>query len=225
MSKSPDFIRYLRSLGAKTIIEKLSPYLTDERKQKIDPVVKYRIQSIQTAVEAPSDIHNALAMVRTAEALGLTDAHLIGKPRKGRGRQTMRGSDRWMNLHSHSSLDTFQKSMKGFVIYGATPHGNTPLHALSLDRPCCFLFGNEKNGLTDAALNICTSHFTIPMYGFCESFNLSVAAAITLHHAVTEKRKLLVSPGDLSIEEKQAEIAWFYFKSAGKQLSNLILNR
>jgi len=223
MPKSPDFLDHLHSLGAETIIEKLSPYLTDERKERIFPVVDHRIKSIQAAVEDPSDIHNALAIVRTSEALGMTDAHLIGEPRKGKGRQTMRGSDRWMNLHSHETLEQFQAETKGLKIYGATPRGEVSLNEIPLDKPCCFLFGNEKKGLTEDALKICDIRFTIPMYGFCESFNLSVAAAITLHHAVTQKRAITDATGDLSTEEKQTEIAWFYYKSAGKRLADQIL--
>lgn len=225
MSKSPEFIHYLNSMGAAQIISKLSPYLTDERKERILPIVDHRIKSVQAAVEDPCDIHNALAIVRTAEALGLTDAHLIGEPSKGKGRQTMRGADRWMNLHSHNSLEIFQTAMEGMVIYGASPRGSIPLEEVPLDTPCCFLFGNEKKGLTEAALEICNLHFSIPMYGFCESFNLSVAAAITLHRAVTRKKELMNSHGDLTYEEKQMEIAWFYFKTVGSQLSRLLLGQ
>lgn len=225
MSKSPDFIKYLDKWGADAIIQKLVPYLTEERKERILPVVDHRIKSIQVAVEDPSDIHNALAIVRTSEALGLTDAHLIGEPSKGRGKQTMRGSDRWMNLKSHFHLDNFKKEMdhRGLIIYGATPRGKTPLEEIPLDKPCCFLFGNEKQGLTQEALDICSVHYTIPMFGLCESFNLSVAAAITLHYAVTKKRKILSASGDLSDTEKLIEIAWFYYKSTGSRLVNQIL--
>lgn len=226
MSKSPDFITRLKKWGAEAIIDKLSPYLTEERKKRILPIVDHRIQSIQIAVEDPSDIHNALAIVRTSEALGLTDAHLIGEPSKGRGRQTMRGSDRWINLHSHISLENYKQLMEEnhLVIFGATPHGKVPLEEIPLDQPCCFLFGNEKQGLTKEALDICKIHYTIPMYGFCESFNLSVAAAITLHHAVKQKRELLASNGDLSNAEKMIEIAWFYYKSTGSRLANQIID-
>ena len=111
MSKSPEFIEQMEKWGADAIIKKLAPYLTEDRKQRILPVIDHRIKSIQAAVEDPSDIHNALAIVRTAEALGLTGAHLIGVPRKGKGRQTMRGSDKWMNIHSHDSLADFYKFM------------------------------------------------------------------------------------------------------------------
>ena len=109
------------------------------------------------------------------------------------------------------------------AIYGATPRGDTVLEDIPLNRPCCFLFGNEKKGLTEEALEICDIRFTIPMYGFCESFNLSVAAAITLYSAVNRKRDLLDASGDLSEAEKQTEIAWFYYKSTGNRLASQIL--
>jgi tRNA (guanosine-2'-O-)-methyltransferase len=221
MPKSPEFEKQLCIWGSQKIIERLSPYLTIERKEKIIPVVDQRIKSIQAAVEDPLDIHNALAIVRTAEALGLTDAHLIGQPNKGKGRQTMRGADRWMNLHSYESFPDFAYKQKclGFRVYGATPEAALNLDQVPLDVPCCFLFGNEKKGLSREALDACDLHYRIPMHGFCESFNVSVAAAISLYDAVRRKRRQLLDLGDLSEQEKLCEIAWFYYKSAGARIA------
>lgn len=227
MSKSPVFEELLKKYGAETIIDRLAPFLTENRQERIIPVLDHRLGSIQVAVENPTDVHNSLAVVRTAEALGMLHTHLIGHPQKKKGRQTMRGSDRWVNLYRYETFSAFNTEIKknGIKLYGATPRGTIPMEAVPVYQPCCFLFGNEAIGLTDEALNACDLHYQIPMYGFCESYNLSVSAAITLYDATRRKRKTLTSLGDLSEEEKTLEKAWFFIKSAGSELATKILSR
>jgi tRNA (guanosine-2'-O-)-methyltransferase len=54
------------------------------------------------------------------------------------------------------------------------------IHELPLDSKLALLFGSEKEGLTEQALQISDFKFRIPMYGFTESFNLSVSVALSL---------------------------------------------
>ena len=46
------------------------------------------------------------------------------------------------------------------------------------------MFGNEENGLGEYALKMADHRMIIPMYGFTQSLNISVSAALTLHHLV-----------------------------------------
>jgi tRNA (guanosine-2'-O-)-methyltransferase len=45
------------------------------------------------------------------------------------------------------------------------------------------VFGNEQYGVGAAARSLCDGRYTIPMTGFAQSLNVSVAAAITLYAA------------------------------------------
>lgn len=82
------------------------------------------------------------------------------------------------------------------------------------DRPICVVMGNEERGISDKMRNLADETFYLPMCGFAESFNLSVATAITLAHmsAVSNRRQNEVDgaemkgplrPGDLDPHELQ----------------------
>ena len=99
------------------------------------------------------------------------------------------------------------------------------LEILPLDHPICFLFGNEKEGISDEAKKGCDLLFRVPMFGMVESYNLSVAAAITLYDYLRKKRKKLQRNGDLDLQEMIEEKARFYVRSLGIEQSSEILKR
>jgi len=226
MSKNPLFHNLIQKFGPQKIIDSLSEHVLDQRKEKIDPVLENRIKSIHIAVESPADIHNALAIVRTCEAMGVCNQHLIGwKNRKQKGKKTMQGADRWTNLAHYDDLKEFRHSInqQGLILAGASPRGTVCLDQLPIDRPICLIFGNELFGLSEDAEKSCDLLYQIPMFGFTESYNLSVSAAISLYDILKRKRSLLNATGDLTEEEKLIEKAWFYLKTLGTENSHKIL--
>ena len=56
--------------------------------------------------------------------------------------------------------------------------------------PVALVFGTEKKGISEEILDFADNTLAIPMYGFTESFNVSVAAAICMYEL---KQKLLKS--------------------------------
>jgi tRNA (guanosine-2'-O-)-methyltransferase len=56
------------------------------------------------------------------------------------------------------------------------------------------VFSNELEGAKEEVLGRIDGFFTIPMAGFSQSLNVSVAAGIVIHHVLTKKRKA----GDLA---------------------------
>jgi tRNA G18 (ribose-2'-O)-methylase SpoU len=81
----------------------------------------------------------------------------------------------------------------------------------STNKPICIVMGNEESGISDEMRGQMKGLFTLPMVGFAESFNLSVATAITLAHlsaASTAKgsghtHTGPLRPGDLTQHERQ----------------------
>ena len=203
------------------IIETLGFFLTDERRKRIDQVLAKRVKGIQVALEAPADIHNALAVTRTGEALGVYQFHLIAAQlAKGQGKSTMRGSSRWIHLHRHDSIEAFRSKMEGFIIAGAALEGTLTLEELPKDRPLCLLFGNERKGLTPEAKSVCDLLYRIPMVGMVESFNLSVSAGLSLYHMMRGEET-----GDLNMQEQIDEKARYYVRSIGIKVAHDILQR
>ncbi|MDJ0652355.1 MAG: RNA methyltransferase [Simkaniaceae bacterium] len=208
------------------IIEILASFLTEERIKTIDKVLANRMGSVQIAIERPYNIHNGLAIVRTAEALGVSHIHFINAQlKKGQGKGTAKGTMKWMHLHRHSSIEEFHEAIGSLILVGASTDGEKNLDNLSLESPICFLFGNEKEGISEKAKQQCDLLFRIPMFGMVESYNLSVAAALTLYDYLKRKRKVLKKDGDLSIQEVIEEKAHFYIRSLGIEQSSEILNR
>ncbi|WP_420421144.1 TrmH family RNA methyltransferase [Simkania sp.] len=203
------------------IVEILSFFLTEERKIRIDQVLLRRVKGVQVALESPADIHNALAVTRTGEALGVYQFHLIDAQLvKGQGKATMRGSSRWIHLQRHETLEAFRLKMLGFTIAGASLDGELTLEELPQDRPLCLLFGNERKGLTPKAKEMCDLLYRIPMVGMVESFNLSVSASLSLYQMMRGK-----TDGDLSQEEQLEEKARYYVRSIGIKVAHDILQR
>jgi len=210
------------------VIEVISEHLTDRRKERIELLLNQRIQSIHVAVESPVDIHNALAIVRSSEALGVNNVHIIDwKKKRNQGRQTMKGSQRWSSVRYHKDIDNFLERIesKNLILAGACVESSVKLEELPVDRPICLLFGNEHEGLSSQALERCAIRYTIPMFGMSESFNLSVSAAISLYSLTRRKRENLGSPGDLSPEETVLQKATYFLRSLGLQKAQAYLRR
>jgi tRNA (guanosine-2'-O-)-methyltransferase len=181
---------------------------------------------VHIAIERPYDIHNGLAVVRTAEALGVHHIHFIdAQMKKGQGKGTTKGTLKWIHLHKHPSLEVFLQQKGTNVLVGAAVDGSIPLSEIPIDQPVCFLFGNEKEGVSKEAQERCERLFYVPMFGMVESYNLSVAAAMTLYDYVTRKRAISGKEGELEGEDLLKEKARYYVRSIGIEQSLEIIKR
>jgi tRNA (guanosine-2'-O-)-methyltransferase len=215
----------IKKYGEEAICRLLALHLTEERINRIETVINGRVDSVQVAVEDPADMHNALAIIRTAEALGVRRMHAIGWPiRKNRGIGITRGSQNWTETIQHKSLPDFLESKNDFKIAGACVERGKPLSQLPIDEPLILLFGNEHSGLTDQAKDACDYLYTIPMYGMIESFNLSVAAGISLFDQLTRRRTLLQTSGDLDAKTTINLRASYTIAATGTEKARQILD-
>lgn len=84
---------------------------------------------------------------------------------------------------------------------------------LTMQRPICIVMGNEDRGISDEMRELADETFYLPMCGFAESFNLSVATAITLAYMSAVSTRVgnedgydvkgPLRPGDLDSHELQ----------------------
>jgi len=186
--------------GPQTVVEFLAPMIADQRRKRIEEVLHGRLASIEVASERPDDPHNAAAIVRTSEALGVMRVHVIDAgPRALDHRWVTQGATHWVHTHEHDDFGTFMRDLatRGARLFGAVMHGTLSMDELPVDRPICVIFGNEGMGLTDRALYACDDTFRVPMFGMSESLNLSVSAAITLQSLVRRRRAIIGSSGEL----------------------------
>jgi tRNA (guanosine-2'-O-)-methyltransferase len=204
------------------IIETLSPYLTDQRKARIESVISHRLDSITVAIECPADINNALAIVRTCEALGVSTIHIISAEHDARYINIItKSAFYWVTIFSHATLDDFITAMKNESrkIAGAIMSAEKNISEVKIDQSICLLLGNEHRGLSKEAKNACDFFYSIPMCGMTDSLNLSVAAAISLFDVTQRKRAQLKNHSDLSENSAQKLRAKFYLNSVSARLA------
>ena len=196
----------------KELITHLSPLVTNNRWNRFQEVLAERTQYITVVLENIYQPLNASAVLRSVDCFGIQDVHVIENYNEFTpDREVAMGSSRWLNIQRYneeenSTLHCIQKLKKeGYRIVATTPHkNNCNLQDFDLTKgKTALLFGTEMEGLTDVALQESDEFLKIPMYGFTESFNLSVAAGVCLQH--------------LSHQLRQEKIDWQLSESAKEQ--------
>ena len=185
--------------------------MTDERRARLDEVVAGRLRSVTIVLENLHDPHNGAAALRSCEALGVDTIHTVGEPLRFSDKVTQ-GCDKWLRVLHHPSIDACLAALHadGFQLVAAVPGAPVELDALPVERKTAFLLGNEHAGLSPTARAACDVEYTIPMAGFSESFNLSVATAISLYSFTQRRRGFLGARGDLPAAEQLALRALYY---------------
>ena len=153
------------------------------RESKMRTVLANRLSGLRIICEALHLRHNVSAILRTAESFGVHHVHLI-QPEKAKMSSAARGAERWLSIHVHSSLEEcievlHQKNYKVWVAdidnNACTPHG------VPIDDPIAILMGTELTGVSHRAKELSDGCIYVPMLGFTQSLNVSVAAACILH--------------------------------------------
>lgn len=166
----------------------LEDFILPSRRERIDRVVKARTRSLTLVLDQVANAHNISAVMRSADAFGIQELYLIGSEFSFSEGISL-GAERWLDLHKfESSVDALAALKKnGFtlVTLEAPPlSGETgqsvPVFRLPFEKKLALVFGNEHRGISAELRNACDLRAYIPMLGFVESFNISVAAAITM---------------------------------------------
>jgi tRNA (guanosine-2'-O-)-methyltransferase len=190
-------------------------YLVPERRARIDQVVANRTRTLTVVMEAFCDPQNVNAVLRTCEAFGIQELHAVEGPMKpyDRNKKISQNADKWLDVHRWGSTRECLSSLRdqGFAIYVThLGDGVKALEALSFAGKVALVFGNESRGVSEEALALADGTFAIPMRGFVQSFNVSVAAAITIAKAVERRELDRGRHGDLPEAEAEALRQRFY---------------
>jgi tRNA (guanosine-2'-O-)-methyltransferase len=165
----------------------LEPLLLPRRIQRMREVLATRSDHVAFVFERMVDPHNLSAVLRSLDAISFQDVYLMApQERVVLSRAITQGTERWLSVQSHEDPAACLAVLRerGYRIYAShvAPDRGLPLQALDVSRPLALVFGNEHGGVSDAVLAQADETFHIPMHGFVESLNLSVAAAISAHH-------------------------------------------
>ena len=204
-----------RHYDAAEIVDALAPFITPERRKKIDRVVAARTYSVVPVLEGLYDRGNVSAVLRSAEALGYQAVHLVELSKKfKKAKRVTQGAEKWLDVRSWDRTADCLEYLRarGYRILAAHVEDAQPISEISFDEPAALFFGNEREGLTEEALQDADAHVVVPMAGFTQSYNISVAAALALYHIYEERTRRLGAHGDLSEDERRCLTASYYLR-------------
>jgi tRNA (guanosine-2'-O-)-methyltransferase len=189
--------------------------LAPERKARIDEVIANRTRTLTVVMEAFCDPQNVNAVLRTCEAFGIQELHAIEGPMKpwDRNKKISQNADKWLDVRRWRSTAECLAHLRdeGFAIY-VTHFGERArgLGELSFAGKVALVFGNESRGVSDEAVRLADATYALPMRGFVQSFNVSVAAAISIAKAVERREAERGRHGDLDEADAAALRERFY---------------
>lgn len=211
------------------VLRLLSDQLTDERKKRIREVIEQRTFDVSVVCEGLYDKGNVSAVMRSAEAFGFAPFHVIEYSEKFKNSSRVtRGSEKWLEIQKWKSssecISFLKKQQRQLIVTSldATISIDDASDWIDFSKPCAVVLGNEKEGVSEEMLAAADYKIKIPMYGFVQSFNISVAAALCLYHISQTRRKLQYF-NSLSLEQKKILEAVYTLRtldSAEDQLRN-----
>jgi tRNA (guanosine-2'-O-)-methyltransferase len=182
------------------VIATLEPLSGEARRARILEVIERRLGSVTVLMDAPHDPHNAAAVVRSCEAFGVGEVFVVPRdePFLVAGTVT-KGTERWVEVRVKDSVEaaTSELRARGFSLVATHPKGRLEPKDLRTLPKVALVLGNEHDGISEELVRAADDSVRVPMRGFVESLNVSVAAALLLH-AATEGR-----PGDLTETERR----------------------
>lgn len=203
-------------LDADRVIEFLAPMLTDNRKEKIKETINHRSYSIIPVLEKIHDQGNINAVLRSAESFGFQNVQIIEAEKYKKANRVSKGAHKWLDLsYFQNTKDCIQQlKHNGYKIL-VTHLSDTaiPISECDFSSPTAIVLGSEGLGASEEVLEMADQNIIIPMSGFTQSFNISVAAAITFYHAKQDKLQRTGYFGDLTDEQKKILIANYYLRS------------
>lgn len=209
------------------LLKYFESFLTENRKKLFQKVLENRTRHFTVVLEDIFQPHNASAVVRTCDIFGIQDVHAIeNKYNTKVSRHVAKGSQKWLNQYRYRSdgdntkecLDGLKE--KGYQIIATTPHNNScVLQDFDFTKKTAFVFGVEAEGVSDCVIENADGFLKIPMVGFTESLNISVAAAIILQEVTAKLRNSNVA-WKLSKEEKRL-LYFDWVKKTIKNVSNI----
>ena len=203
----------IQTHGAERIAAALRPLISDQRADRIETVLDARLASVTPLLENLHDPHNGAAALRSVEALGLQEAHVVESTEAFSHAPAITiGCEKWLTLARHRSIGAAAESLRGrgFALYAMLPGAERSVGEIDPTRPAALVFGNEHEGLTDEAIGVCDDAVSLPMFGFTQSFNLSVSVALALARMCERRREVLGRPGDLAAGERARLRARWY---------------
>lgn len=190
--------------------------VTARRAERIENIVAERTYGITVVLESLYDQGNAAAVMRTCDGFGVQRVNLVvDSPSYKCDRKISIGTHKWLDVHRYTDAASCAADLKaeGYTLLTTHLDDSRSIEEIDFSGKVALIFGNERDGVSPQMLALADGNFTIPMVGFAQSFNISVAAAISVYHAVTDRRRRTGVRGDLTEAQRQVLRERFYRRS------------
>ena len=219
-------------MNKQEILVELHKFLKPQRIERFEEVLSNRTKHFTLAVENIYQSHNASAVLRTCDCFGVQDLHVIANQNQYElSKDVAMGAEKWVDMHSYYEKENNTQDCidelksQGFQIVATTPHtDDVLLPEFDVTKKSAFFFGTEITGLSDIVLDQADAFVRIPMYGFTESYNISVSAALVLQDVVNRLKKSKVdwALSEEDLMDKRIDWAVKSLKSGPQVLEQLL---
>ena len=200
------------------LTEHFSQFISEHKKGFIERVLDQRTRYVTVVLEDIYQSHNASAVMRTCECLGIQNVNTVETSSQwSTNKKVLKGSDKWLDIIRYKSpeanniADCFRDlKQHGYLIAVADPSPDgISIEEVSLDQPLAIAMGHELKGSSQFAMDHADLKVKIPMVGFTESLNISVSAAICLQSVLSRLRNSDI-PWRLTGDEKDLlRLKWY----------------
>lgn len=138
--------------------------------------------------------HNIGSFIRLADAFAIEKVIVCGELTISDKKlnKASRNEAKWVCVeYSDNTASSLQTLLdEGHTIYSVELcHESVDYSSVIYSSPSVLVLGNERKGVSEAALKLSHQHIHIPMFGMGNSLNVSTAGAIVLAECANQIRK------------------------------------
>lgn len=170
------------------LLAQLYEMITPGKVELFERLAPLKTNYLTVVLENIYQEHNASAVLRSCESFGIQSLHIIEKDYQYQvQRDIARGAGRWVDMYNYSDQNATATCLKhlkskGYRILATTPHEkDCTIENVPIDQPMALVLGTEGSGISQDVIDMADEFVKIPMYGFTESFNISVSAAVSMY--------------------------------------------
>ena len=199
------------------LVQYLKKFVVDERRELFEDKIQQRTKHITVVLENIFQGRNISASIRSADCFGIQDVHIVENDNIfNDDPEVSMGAEKWVSITRHNnkknnSIQAIkQLKAKGYQVIATTPH-NTDFDLFDVDvskQKVALIFGAEVRGCSEQTLALADKRMKIPMYGFTESFNLSVSVSLCLQHLTYKLRKVNFDWRMTNTEQHKVMLQW-----------------
>lgn len=200
----------------KALTDYLEGFVSERRRGRLHEVLSERTRHLTLVLEDVYQSHNFSAVLRSADIFGIQDVHFIENRNSYKiSEDVSMGSTQWLSIHRYQQHENNTRAClsdlkaKGYRIVATSLHKNSvSLENIDVTTPLAVVFGTELTGITSDVEDMADEFIKLPMYGFTESFNISVCAALCMHNLSTRIRQQVPSYRLTDAEKEVLYVDW-----------------